>query len=130
MSDDDDARRLHDMVGDDQQEPVRQDTGVLDYQRPQPRRKDKRGASVGKGIAWVWACVIVAIISQSLLPTNGFITFFGILIVGGIAGFVSATFNAANNGQAGFFVGLVLGVLTVIGVVGLLLAVFCGGLRR
>jgi hypothetical protein len=101
---------------------------VLDYRSPQPRPRPSgtRAGSVGKGIAAVWGCVIAAIMWGLGNHGNGFVP---VLVLGGIGCVVFAAVDFSNKRQAGFLGGLILGVLTVLGVGALTIAVICGAFR-
>jgi hypothetical protein len=110
-------------------EPPLENLGVLDYRRPPSSPLTPtidRGSSIGKGIGAVWFCMIAAVILQSV-TRDGYLRGFTLTLWLGAAGAAAyAGVDWSRKRHAGFFMGLVLGVLTVIGVAGLTLAVVCG----
>ena len=53
----------------------------------------------------------------------------GTLVLGGVLCITLAAFDVSKKGHAGLFIGLFLGVLTVIGVAALAISILCGWWR-
>jgi hypothetical protein len=127
MSDDDDSQQLHASVDQALQEAPLENRGVLNYRSPAPPQAGSRASSIGKAIAAVWGVLGVAGIGAYVGRASEYV--FAILLVGTLACLAYSFKDASKNGHTGFFIGLMLGILTVIGVAGLTIAVVCGAFK-
>ncbi len=102
---------------------------VLDYSSPQAAQRAPRAGSVAKGMAAVWASVIAAVLMASMIRSNGLRAFAMTLLAGTIASAVYGGHDASRKHHGAFFTGMLLGVVTVIGVGALTIAVVCGFIK-
>ena len=127
MNDDEVAEHLKKMSGPTSETPP---SGfMLDYRSPQALQKYPRGGSVGKGFGAVWGTAVAAVALQAASGSNGGTAIFSTLILGGVVSIIYGIFDSTKKRHFAFFSGMVLGVLTVIGVASLITAVLCGAFR-
>ncbi len=103
---------------------------ILDYRtsRPVETLPGSRARAVGKGIGLVWA-LLGLVVGMMFLSQGNSALVTATLVLGGILGVTLAAFDYSKKRHAGLFVGLVLGVFTVIGVAVLAISILCGWWR-
>ena len=102
---------------------------MLDYRSPQALQKYPRGGSVGKGFGAVWGTVGTAIALAAMSTANFIHIFVNTLIAGGVLSVIYGIFDSTKKRHFAFFSGILIGVSTVIGAAGLLVAVVCGAFK-
>jgi hypothetical protein len=103
---------------------------VLDYRTPRPVETlpGSRARAVGKGIGLVWSLLALVVGMMFLSQGNGALVM-GTLVLGGVVNITLAAFDYSKKRHVGLFIGLVIGVLTVIGVALLAVSILCGWWR-
>ena len=103
---------------------------ILDYRTPRPVESlpGGRALAVGKGIGLIWL-VLGIVLAMITLSRGSAQLVWGTLVVCGALCVTLAAFDYSKKRHAGLFVGLVLGVLTVIGVAFLAITILCGWWR-
>ena len=101
---------------------------VLDYNTARSvKRTDRRAKSVGIGIVAVWLSLGLAVGAAYLSSdAKAFVPTLGLAGAGCV---VVAAVDASKRKHMGLLVGLVVGVLTVMGVGALTIAVVCGAFK-
>src|SRR5438105_1312702 len=103
---------------------------ILDYRTPRPVESlpGSRARAIGKGIRPVW--LVPGLVAGVIFLSHGSAQLvWGTLVLGGILCITLAAFDSAKKNHAGLFVGLILGVVSVIGVAFLAITILCGWWR-
>ena len=104
---------------------------ILDYRSPQPhihrhRGSGARGGSVAKGFGSVFGACAFAGLAGIGSHGAGFLP---ALALGAFLCVVFAIVDLSTKKHAGFFVGVLLGALTVLGVAILTIGIICGAFK-